>query len=128
MATASLNATLDTNEAFDQAKDVLTSFVNGGKGQSADPEQFTKATVQHFTSQGLNVMCIHNTQNLFSGDKRVTKQNIEVSTSFVTTKGFSVYVAPKGCTWTVTNTGDGGFTNWAFGGTCERSGSTVTFH
>ena len=130
-AATAVNVTADLNKAFEQANELLDSFADNGAGHNADPDQFTKSTVEHFTSLGENVMCIHNRQVLFSGDSRVKHRNIEVSTSWVTTKGFSVYVAPKGVTWTVTNTGDGGYINWAFGGDFTRSGANnqvVTFH
>ena len=130
---ANSKVTVDVNKTIDQAKELLQAFVNKGTGKDADLDQFTKAAVDHFASQGFNVMVIHNEQDLFSGDQsKVAVQDIEVSDwGGLSTFGYHIYVAPKGVTWTVTNVGDGGYTNWAFEGNFVRSGSSnevVTFH
>lgn len=136
-ASARKLVTVDGNKAIDQARDTLDDFLaeikKNSEGLSTTPEQFTTGTADHFESLDLNVMCIHNRQARFTGDEqKVSKENIEVSLRwwfFWRTKGFSIYVAPKGFEWTVTNLGDGGDTNWAFSGDYRRSGSqTVTFY
>mmetsp|Transcript_72162 Transcript_72162/g.209005 ORF Transcript_72162/g.209005 Transcript_72162/m.209005 type:complete len:88 (+) Transcript_72162:373-636(+) len=77
----------------------------------------------------VNAMVIHNRKVLRPPPASVTRWNVEVSEFLgLGTKGFAIFVAPKGVQWTVTNRGDGGYTNWCFAGHFDRDGSTVTFH
>jgi hypothetical protein len=119
------NVSLDLNVAWEQLK----AFFGGNSFNGADPEDFTQRVAEHFNSLGYNVMVIWDQSNLADGE--FAKQNFQLQTSFLgTTKGFDVYISPPGLSFTVTNTGDGGYSNWCMMGNFERtgeSGRTVHF-
>lgn len=87
------------------------------KSVAGDRAQFTKSVVAHL------VESIHKNNAMASGDYVMQKVTFDSGFWGGGSYTFNMYVAPPGHKFQVTNTGDGGFINWSFGGRFDRTGS-----
>jgi len=97
-----------------------------------DRDKFTQRMRDALMHYDYNVMVIKKENAVFYGDPRIQENSFEVSCgngfwTLLYATYFRIYYAPKGVKWTIVNNGDGGYINWAFGGSFDRDGGTVHF-
>ncbi len=106
------------------ASDVSDNFV-----QTGDRSKFAISVVRHFMALKYNSACIHPLSLGNGWDmKFVLEPRFRVGL-FKRTIRYTCYVARRNKRMVVTNTGDGGFINWAYGGWgVKRDGGRVQFN
>lgn len=106
------------------ASDVSDNFV-----QSGDRDKFARSVVGHFNALNYNCACIHPVSLGHGWDMKVILEPRFRVGLFKRTIPFTCYVARRNKRMVVTNTGDGGFINWAYGGWgVKRNGGRVQFN
>ena len=99
------------------------NFVQNGKRS-----EFAISVVRHMNAVGYNAACIHPVSVGHRWDAVITfkpKFRVGLVKRTIT---YKCYIARRGRRMVATNTGDGGFNNWAYGGWgIERNGGTVQF-
>jgi hypothetical protein len=94
--------------------------------ENAKREGFTKGFVDQASQQypDYNIVIIHTAHDR-SGEFVHQHQELNMDLIGARTIGYEIYFAKKGRPFSLTNKGDGGFINWAYGGDFIRDGSTI---
>ena len=96
--------------------------------QNGERSEFAISVVKHMMAVGYNAACIHPVSVGHRWDALITFEPKFRVGLVERTISYKCYVARRGQGMVVTNTGDGGFINWAYGGWgVHRDGGTVTF-
>lgn len=107
--------------------DNLSNMFSGNSDGNRD--DWVKNVHKHYVKSfpGHGIMVIHKGQKQISASSNSYKHfHLEYRKTFGT-EGFEIYVIKKGSGTIITNTGDGGYTNWCFSGYSNRDGKIVTF-
>lgn len=103
--------------------DVSERFVDNG-----DRKSFARNVVRHMSAIGYNAACIHPISLAHRWEAKITLKPKFRSGLRKRTITYTCYMARRGKRMVVTNTGDGGFINWAYQGrVLSRNGQTVRF-
>lgn len=103
--------------------DVSERFVDNGSRDS-----FALNVVRHMSAIGYNAICIHPISLAHNWEATITLKPRFRSGLRKRTITYKCYMARRGKGMVATNTGDGGFINWAYSGWgVRRNGKTVTF-
>ena len=112
---------------WERAQHLLDSFpYNEDKKWLWQEHILTQKIVNHLCEQGFNAMVIHNIKAKATGKCRMKNIELKQVPVLTFTKGFQIYVAPKGVKFKVSSTGY--VTNWCFGGCFNKKGNTVSFY
>lgn len=103
--------------------EVSERFVDNGSRSS-----FALNVVRHMSTIGYNAACIHPISLAHNWEATITLKPKFRSGLRKRTITYKCYMARRGKGMVVTNTGDGGFINWAYSGWgVRRNGGTVRF-
>ncbi|KAF9900322.1 hypothetical protein EC991_007477 [Linnemannia zychae] len=121
-----MNTSINANFSVDITDQFNDVWKNWSKG-FIDDAAFTEGVLKHlmaYFGHTYNIAIIHS-PHVIDGE-RIHRHHEKPNGSF-TTKGYDVYLMPRGRRAVLTNLGDGGFINWRFSGDFNRDGQTVTF-
>ncbi|KAM9954104.1 hypothetical protein ACTFIW_010870 [Dictyostelium discoideum] len=109
---------IDFNKVFADLENIFKGTPN------CSQSDFTQGVVNHYVAQNLNVFICHPVHKC---DNYEAKHHYEFKTNLIQSKGYDIYLAHRGKPMVATNFGDGGESQWGYGGAFTREHQTIKY-